>query len=497
MQAAHQHADEAAVETVLALGAELADGLGRERDGRALLAHLDVGAVAAQVGVGREVGHLAHRGALAQRGHQPPLAEDLDLALRNDVKAVAFLAALEEGIADRVAFPARAAHHLPELHVAEFGEEFQRAQQREALRVAHLAEAVQRHLLAGHQAGQGLGEALPVGEAVMRRLGQRAQHDRVQRLADTLALAHQRQRRLVVDLVHQRHLVRRIEGRPATDQVVEHRTQRIDVGPAVDVAALDLLRRHIGQRADAVDLGRVGMQVQRRAEVADLDIDHLAVVQHRQQVGRLHVAVDDALAEHIAQRHRALETEFDDLVQGQQAVAAAEMLQRDARHILHHQIGRRIFRDRIEDGDDVGMVQSPGQRRLGTEEAAAEVAAGGVGRGCPGAHALDRDLLALEGVTREKDVAGRALTEALEHQVASDMGRQIVGKSGHGGHDTGGHCRAAVAAASFATQPTMRSGCREGRLLKSTHDPSQAGAAHRTRRLSASHRPGLERRGSL
>jgi hypothetical protein len=53
----------------------------------------------------------------------------------------------------------------------------------------------------------------------------------------------------------------------------------------------------------------------------------LLAVHHRQDVGRLDVAVDQALAEHVAQRHGALEADLRDLLQRQQGVGAAEAAQ--------------------------------------------------------------------------------------------------------------------------------------------------------------------------
>ena len=141
----------------------------------------------------------------------------------------------------------------------------------------------------------------------------------------------ERRRLVVEDLVHQRDLRLRVERRPAGDQVVQHGGQRVDVGAAVERVAVDLLGRHVGERADAVDLRAVGVGVEDAAEVAQLDVDDLAVLQHGQDVGRLDVAVDQALAIDVAERHRALEADLDDLLERQQLVGAAELAQRARR----------------------------------------------------------------------------------------------------------------------------------------------------------------------
>ena len=72
-----------------------------------------------QVGARREIGHLADRGAGAELGHLLAVAEDLDLALRDDVEAVAFLALAVERVAEGEALPLGAVHDFPQLDIAE------------------------------------------------------------------------------------------------------------------------------------------------------------------------------------------------------------------------------------------------------------------------------------------------------------------------------------------------------------------------------------------
>ena len=48
--------------------------------------------------------------------------------------------------------------------------------------------------------------------------------------------------------------------------------------------------------------------------------------------------VDQALAIHVAERHRALEADFDDQFERQQLVGAAERAQGAAGHVFHHQV---------------------------------------------------------------------------------------------------------------------------------------------------------------
>ena len=65
-----------------------------------------VGAVDAQRRARRQVGHLAHRGAGAELRHALAVAVHLDLALRDDVEAVALLALAVQRMAEGAALPA-------------------------------------------------------------------------------------------------------------------------------------------------------------------------------------------------------------------------------------------------------------------------------------------------------------------------------------------------------------------------------------------------------
>jgi hypothetical protein len=201
--------------------------------------------------------------------------------------------------------------------------------------------------------------------------------------------------------------------------------QRVDVGAAVERVALDLLGRHVGERAHAVDLRRLGIGVEHAAEVAQLDVDDLAFLHHGEDVGGLDVAVDQALAEHVAERHRALEADLDDLLQRQQAIGPAEVAQRHAGHVLHHQVGHLGVAERLVQLHDVGVVQPPHQRGLGGEEARPEVRVDGRRLGRQ-PQALDRDLAVARLVARPEHLAGGAVAQAPEHHVLADRLWQLA-----------------------------------------------------------------------
>ena len=433
MQPAHQHADEGGVEQPARAQAQALEHLGRERDRRRRFGDDDVGAVDAQLGVRRQVGHLAHRRAGAELRHALAAAVHLHLALGDDVEGVTFLPLAVQRVAEGAALPVRPVHHLPQLDIAEAGEELQRTQQVEALRIEHRLQRAARHVAIGDQRGQVLREAVPVGIAILAALAQRAGDQPVQLGRHTVAQQLQRGRRGVVDLVHQRRLLRGVERRPPGDQVVQHAGQRIDVGTGVEHVAVQLLGRHVGQRAHAEHLRALRLQVHDAAEVADLDVDHLVVSQGGQDVGRFHVAVDQALAIDIAQRHRTLEADLDHLLQRQQRVGAAEAAQRRAVDVFHDEIRRIAVVHRVMDLHHVRMLQPPHQRRLGREEVLLEVPFGRV-LGGAATHALDGHLALVEFVPGQEHLAGRAFSQPGAHGVLADLCRPGGGGGGLNGH---------------------------------------------------------------
>jgi hypothetical protein len=71
---------------------------------------------------------------------------------------------------------------------------------------------------------------------------------------------------------------------------------------------------------------------------------------------------------------------FDDLVQRQQRIGAAEAPQRHALHVLHHEVGRLVVEHGVEHLHHVRVVQPAHQGRLGGEEAALEVRLARIGQ---------------------------------------------------------------------------------------------------------------------
>ena len=121
------------------------------------------------------------------------------------------------------------------------------------------------------------------------------------------------------------------------DHLEQQDAGRVDVGPAVGLAPLDLLGRQVGDRADdhpLRDALAVGLDRSGEAEVGDLD----ATVVGDQDVLGLDVAVDEAGG---VRRREGLEhgvEEDERLRRGQRPVLPQDVAQGAARHVLHGEV---------------------------------------------------------------------------------------------------------------------------------------------------------------
>ena len=116
---------------------------------------------------------------------------------------------------------------------------------------------------------------------------------------------HERERRRLLGGVGQQHVHRRAAGerQPARQQLVEDDADAVQVAAMVHLLAAGLLRAHVARRADGElgaacrDLGelRRGVDQLGQAEIHDLEhlVGRVRIDDH--QVGRLQIAMDDAL----------------------------------------------------------------------------------------------------------------------------------------------------------------------------------------------------------
>jgi hypothetical protein len=98
--------------------------------------------------------------------------------------------------------------------------------------------------------------------------------------------------------------------------------------------------------------------------------------------------------------------------------------QRDARHVLHHQVAGIGLFHRVEQLHHVRVVELAHQGGLGGEEAVgkARLHLGGMGAGL---HPLDRHRPVVEAVVRQEDLAGGPGAQTRRHPVLADVRRQI------------------------------------------------------------------------
>jgi len=232
-------------------------------------------------------------------------------------------------------------------------------------------------------------------------------------------------------------------GRGAGQQVVEHRAQAEHVGALVDRLAARLLGRHVrrrahhragdgedrllrgGRRPGAVALGagagqRVGAVVVEILGQAPVDDDDLAEVAH-QHVGRLEVAVDDALGVRVGDRvdrrgdrRQQRQALLERLGVGDRAVErpAADQLHRVER------LARRPAPGLV-DRHDRRVLEARGDQRLAAEPRAV------LGIGVQ--QLLERDRPAEDAIGGRDDAAHAAARDlALGHVLPGVGDRQVV-----------------------------------------------------------------------
>ena len=167
----------------------------------------------------------------------------------------------------------------------------------------------------------------------------------------------------------------RLEGALAGRHLVEHLAQREDVRAGVDGLALELLRRHVGERSAAARLlaghrrngGVRAIRPRRRAELCEAEVDDprpAVVSQH--DVAGLEVPVHDAALvggmQGVGERDRQLEEALE-----REPAAGNGGRQALTLHVLHgeerHAVG---LVDRV-DLHDVRVVQGGHRHRLALE----------------------------------------------------------------------------------------------------------------------------------
>ena len=356
--------------------------------------------------------HLADRLTDAKTTQGAPLDRNLDTAGQDDAEhLVAFAFAHDGDIRGNFA-PDGNAQHFPQFDIFELGEKVELAQHLEMPAV--LGRFVLFEYLVTHRR-QILGELGAILVAAVEILFQRPPHDRIKALRQVRIERGHRRRIGIDDAIDQRRLICGPKWQSTGKQLEHDHTERIEVGFLVERVALDLFRRHVGRRTDAHDEGRVAVHVlvhvQGQAEIGDLRL----VIGGDHDVGRLDVAMDDALPISRIECHAALEDDADDAVHGQQLVDAAMLFKAETVDVLHRQIGVIILDNGVVDLHDVRVIH-PARDHAFILEELAHAARHGRAVLAETDH-LDRDLTAGLGIVTEINRRRRPLAELANDAV--------------------------------------------------------------------------------
>ena len=129
------------------------------------------------------------------------------------------------------------------------------------------------------------------------------------------------------------------EGAPIGDELVEHDSERPNIGASAGVLAAKLFGGHIGQGAKQ----RSGLGLGRRRQAGDTEIDHFddSIAGH-DDIGRLDVAVDHATTMSVIEGTAGLQHVAEPGRQGQRGLAGDDFLQTLAFQILHGNKGSAV-----------------------------------------------------------------------------------------------------------------------------------------------------------
>jgi hypothetical protein len=204
------------------------------------------------------------------------------------------------------------------------------------------------------------------------------------------------------------------EGCPSRDGLVEDARQRVDVRAAVDLLALDLLRRDVGDRPDERLLA--GQAAGTRGVLGEAEVAQIRrAVAVDQDVRGLDVTMDEATGVRLVERLAYLGHEAHSRLGLKRAVALEQLAQVGPLDVAHRQVHPAVGLAEIEDSDDVGMAQAGGDRRL-AQKAPPEAI---VVRQLVGKH-LQRDPLAPLLLLGQVDGATGALANELDDAVTRE-----------------------------------------------------------------------------
>ncbi len=224
-----------------------------------------------------------------------------------------------------------------------------------------------RHPARGQQQRQLLVHVLRGGRAVLRVLGQQAQHERFEGLRDLGADTAHGQRGFVQVPVQHTECRRARERHVSAEEFVQQYAECVEVGVRADRAAHRLLGGHVGGRADGRagvrEAGGVGVHDGRHAQV---EHGHRAVLLHH-HVARLQVAVHDRHGVHGAQHGAQLRGDRHRPLPGVGVVLGEVVGEVGAVDVLHDEEQLLALTACVVHRDEAGVVDLCGHPALAHE----------------------------------------------------------------------------------------------------------------------------------
>ena len=164
--------------------------------------------------------------------------------------------------------------------------------------------------------------------------------------------------------VHDRNIGRARERERAGERLEQEAAERVHVSTSVDLVAADLLGRDVVDGSHELPVGRPGVTgALCQPEVGEICVLAAALLVE-QDVGRLHVAVDEPLCVRRVERVRDLGGDRDDPPRRQRALPPEQRLQVGPVHVAHRDEQAAVGLARLVDRHDVRVVETRGQPRL-------------------------------------------------------------------------------------------------------------------------------------
>src|SRR5579863_4531150 len=218
---------------------------------------------------------------------------------------------------------------------------------------------------------------------------------------------------------------------PARKKLESYHRERELVGTPADFSNAYLLRRHVIRSART----RVGLALcQRSDELRYTEVGNLdEAVFFDHDIGRLDIAVNDALAVREVERRRGLLKNIEHPLPRNGVRPQHQIAQGTTAHILHHDVGDFAILLKLVDGDNSGMREHTSGPRLAVEPLVGLIVRltdfGGV-------NGFDRDLALDLWVAGEIDDTHPSAAEFADKfvpsQLADRLGRRGTCSSGGG-----------------------------------------------------------------